>query len=71
MELLGRLAQSGVVLLNEVPANFILGKVVVGGAVGIDVGRGLELVLLGERSVGSHFIKWYVRYAMDREKLWS
>ena len=68
MELLGRLAQGGVVLLNEVPANLILGQVAVGRGGGCSraigggsgrsclllVGRFFELVLLGEVTVGGH-----------------
>lgn len=68
VELLRRLAQGGVVLLNEVPANLILGQVAVGrgggcsGAIGggsggsclLLVGRFFELVLLGEVTVGGH-----------------
>ena len=59
MKLLRRLAQSGVVLLDKVPADFILGKVAVGGR---RINRGgillseLELVLLGKVAVCSHGI---------------
>ncbi len=66
MKLLGRLAQSGVVLLDEVPANLILGQVAVsrgvGGGVnraggrGVLLGRDLVLLLLNEAAVGGHLV---------------
>lgn len=68
MELLGRLAQGGVVLLNKVPANLVFGQAAVGGsgsssrAVGsrggrdclLLLGRFLVLVLLSKVTVGGH-----------------
>lgn len=64
VKLLRRLAQGGVVLLNEVPANLVLGEVAVsaGGAGGIARGRsahellrgGLVLLLVSEVAVGGH-----------------
>lgn len=49
VELLRRLAESCVVLLDKVPADLILGKVAV-----VLISSGLVLVLLGEAAVGSH-----------------
>lgn len=65
MELLGRLAQGGVVLLNKVPANLILGEVAVASR-GVDGGGvllsgELELVLLSKVAVGSHGFGWVRR----------
>lgn len=65
MKLLRRLAQGGVVLLNEVPSNLILGQVNARRASSIRVGRAgggwvlfcgcvLVLVLLREATVGCH-----------------
>lgn len=68
MELLRRLAQSGVVLLDEVPANLILGQIAVGrsgsgsGTIGgggsrsclLLASRFFVLILLAEVTVGGH-----------------
>ena len=66
MKLLRRLAQSGVILLDKVPANLILGQVAVSRGIGAGVdrgsghgvllGRGLVLLLLDEAAVGGHLV---------------
>lgn len=62
MNPVGSLAQSGVVLLDKVPANLILGEIVVGTG-GVDgfarhrttrVGSSLVLLLVHEAAVRSH-----------------
>ncbi len=73
MKLLGRLAQSSVVLLYEVPANLILGEVIAVGrcVCGIDGGGGVEgfgslvLLLVGEVAVGCHVCVWGLRGSVD------
>lgn len=57
MKLLRRLAEGSVVLLDKVPADLILGKVVVG----IVIDGGLQLVLLSKAAVGSHGVWVYMR----------
>ena len=66
MKLLWRLAQSGVILLDEVPANLILGEVAAWGTSSSRIGwaRGswvllsvaLELILLREVAIGRHIV---------------
>jgi len=64
VKLLWRLAQRGVVLLDKVPANLVLGEIIARGASGSGVSRNrgccvlltstLVLLLLGEGAVGRH-----------------
>lgn len=64
VKLLRRLAESSVVLFDKVPADLILGKVVVS----VCVDARLQLVLLGEAAVGSHDVWAYMRLC-DRDEM--
>jgi hypothetical protein len=64
MKLLRRFTQRGIVLLNEVPSNLVLGEVIAGStaSAGLSKTRGgrvllgctLVLVLLREATIGRH-----------------
>ena len=67
MKLLGRFAQSGIVLLNEVPANLIFGEIVTRCASSSSLSRTrgscvllgcvLILILLREATIGRHVVE--------------